>query len=162
MRDRVYYFEVVRDIPYSLWHDRPDYNCVVKNDVLVTLLDSQGLTTRKRLCKFRWDDLPLPDSVVSYPHAAPSYHEFVEVYIPEEDDYVTVDPSWDAMLSPTFPVNEWDGQSDTDIAVNPIEVYSIDESQKIRESVSKMEDSNNNYDKFYYELNDYLDSLRQK
>lgn len=165
MNTRVYYFEIVRDIPYSIWHDKPDYNCVVKNDILANLLESNNLETRRRICKFKWDDLNIPESVLNNSHPSSSYHEFVEVKIPEKDEYITVDPSWDSLLSPEFDINTWDGKSDTDIAVKPIKIYSVEESKEIRDSVSKIEEAEENQDDhedFYYSLNIYLNSIREK
>ncbi len=158
MNQRIYYFEVVRDIPYSLWNNKPDYNCVVKNDILMNLFENMGLECRRRVCIFHWEDLPIPDYVLKHPHSDPSYHEFLEVNI--DDSFIRVDPSWDALLAPKFPVNRWDGESNMDIAVDPIEILPVEDSQRVRDKISENEYTDTN-DKFYFELNRYLNKVRR-
>ncbi len=162
MNENVYYFELVRDIPYSIWHDRPDYNCVVKNDILINLFNSNDLNARRRICEFKWDDLNIPESVLSNSHPKKSYHEFIEVEIPEKNEYVTVDATWDSLLAPKFDYNKWDGKTGTDIAVKPLKIYSVEESQEIRESVSEIESTADNHECFYYSLNIYFNSIREQ
>lgn len=124
-------FKIVRDIPYYISTGKEqDYSCATKPLILKTLLESLGLKLRRIICEFRWEKLNLPKELLELPHDEVDTHEYLEVYVPEKEKWVKVDPNWDSWQR-FFPVAEWDGISDTIIAVTPEKTYSPEDSMKI-------------------------------
>jgi len=79
-----------------------------------------------------------------------------------DGEWVTVDAAWDIGLKNIFHVNEWDGKSDTEIAVKVLEIFSPEKSAEIM-------DGENNDDLlsdlkinggFYKVFNEWLDKNR--
>jgi len=133
LKERVRLFRIVRDIPYyiSLEDSMQDYSCVIKPFLLDRLLSTLGVKSKHILCTFRWGDLSLPRSVLEHAHDPEDTHEFLAVFVPERAEWVTVDPNWDSSVGHIFRVAEWDGLSDTCLAVTPIKTFSAEESAKI-------------------------------
>lgn len=156
---RVEYFTLVRDIPYTLWGNQNDTNCAIKNEVLASYLDELGLEYEKKLCKFNWNDLDIPNEIFEDIEDTESYHEFLKVHLPNINKKVIVDPTWDEGLDPRFPVNYWDGRSNTKIAVEPCVIYDAEESRAIKNEIIG-EGSTGDYQEFYSSLNTYLNSVR--
>lgn len=129
--DAVDYFTFVRDTPFRmpLSVGDPDYSCAGKHVVLRTLLSSLGLKVRYALCRFSWNSLDMPESLKEIPHEDVT-HVYLEVYYKEQTRWMSVDATWDKGLAPKLPVSEWDGRSDTIIAVKPIESLKPIESQE--------------------------------
>jgi len=120
--DAVNYFTYVRDIPFRmpLSVGEPKYNCWGKHVVLRTLLSSLGFKVRYALCRFSWNSLDIPESLKQIPHEDVT-HIYLEVYTKQQARWMTVDATWDKGLASKLPVSEWDGRSDTVIAVKPTE-----------------------------------------
>jgi hypothetical protein len=120
--DGVGYFTFVRDIPFRmpLSVGDPYYTCDSKHVILKTLLSSLGLKVRYALCRFSWNSLDMPESLKQIPHEDVT-HVYLEVYNKEQATWMTVDATCDKGLASKLPVSEWDGRSDTIIAVKPIE-----------------------------------------
>jgi hypothetical protein len=129
--DAVSYFTFVRDIPFRmpLSVGDPDHTCLRKHIILKTLLSSLGLKARYALCRFSWNSLNIPESLKQIPHEDVT-HVYLEVYNKEQTRWMTVDATWDKGLASKLPVSEWDGRSDTIIAVKPIESLKPIESQE--------------------------------
>ena len=121
--DSISYFKFVRDIPFRLplSADEPAPYCVDKHVVLKTLLSSLGFKVRYGLCRWLWSSLDLPESLKEIPHEDRSMHVYLEVYNTEQARWMTVDATWDKGLASKLPVSEWDGRSDTMLAVKPVE-----------------------------------------
>lgn len=120
---RVDAFQEVRDLPYFIaTRGEQDCCCSTKAYLLEKKLQTLGLTTRHKLCWFKWEKLSLPPEVLQIAHEDLPSHQFLEVLIPETGKWATVDPTWDYQLAAVLPINEWDGISDTSCAV-PVEKF---------------------------------------
>ena len=123
-------FKSVRDIPYYIAvANEPDFCCCTKADMLLQRFKELGVKARPVLTRFRWEDLGLPAEILRLPHVELEHHRHVEVYIPAVRRFVQVDPTWDAPLKHVLPVAEWDGRSDTRIAVPVISRYPVEEGE---------------------------------
>jgi hypothetical protein len=170
--DVVSYFTFVRDIPFRLplSVDDPDHTCVRKHIVLKTLLSSLGFKVRYAPCRFSWNSLNIPESLKQIPHEDVT-HVYLEVYNKEQARWMTVDATWDKGLASKLPVSEWDGRSDTTIAVKPIESLKPIESQEefdklfdgpgLQQWLSLPSDSPLKVNcKFFEALNKWVESIR--
>lgn len=156
-------FETTHDIPYSipLTISESDNSCVGKNQQLLEALRKFDYQVRWRVCTFKWSDLGLPTKVLSIPHNDEATHAYLEVFI--NNEWKTVDTSWDSKLKNVLPVTKWDGMSSTQIAVTPLEIYSPEKSTNIMNNLNEEE-----FDKeikvngeFYKELNKWLEEVRK-
>ena len=164
--ERIRLFKMVRDIPYFIAINEGDqgYECVTKPEILSRLLRGIGLKTRDIVCYFIWEDLVLPKQLLKLPHEDPETHGYIEVWIPETEKWVKVDPNWDSKIKhPKIPIPEWDGLNDTKLAVTPTKTLSPEESaafnaQDIGEEREKYMERNK---EFFKELNKWLGSIRK-
>lgn len=121
LKDRIAAFNEVRDMPYFIaTRGEQDCCCSTKAYFLEKKLRILGLECRHALCWFKWEKLGLSAAVLSISHEALPCHQFLEVLIPESNEWVIVDPTWDKELKGALPINNWDGLTGTDCAV-PIE-----------------------------------------
>jgi hypothetical protein len=171
--DAISYFAFVRDIPFRmpLSLGDPDYSCAGKHVILRTLLSSLGLKVRYALCRFSWNSLDISESLKQIPHEDVN-HVYLEVYDEEHARWMSVDATWDKGLSSKLPVSEWDGRSDTMIAVKPIENLKPIETQEefdewldsppsMDEWLSLPLDSPSKVNgRFYEALNGWVESIR--
>jgi hypothetical protein len=162
--DSIGYFTFVRDIPFRLplsVHE-PDHSCIGKHVVLKTLLSSLGFRVRYALRLWLWSSLDIPESLKEIPHIDRAAHVYLEVYNKEQARWITVDATWDKDLAPKLPVSEWDGRSDTIIAVKPIEILKPielqDEFDKVIEA--KWAEIIKANGKFFEALNKWVESIR--
>lgn len=125
---RIRYFEFIKNIPYKigLYSDSADYCCASKSVILSKLLEGMGLQTRQIICTFDWMETPLPASILSLPHDKSDVtHQFMQVFIPETQQWVDCDCTWDDDLSKGgFDIAQWDGVNSTVLAVKPHEIFS--------------------------------------
>jgi hypothetical protein len=156
--DAVGYFTFVRDVPlrFALSADEPDCSCVGKHVVLKTLLSSLGFKVRYGLCRFLWSSLDMPESLKQIPHEDRTVHVYLEVYNKKQARWMTVDATWDKGLASKLPVSEWDGRSDTTLAVKPTESLKTIESQEEFDKIF----ADNHDGKFAEALNKWLESVR--
>jgi len=128
------YFYFVRDIPYKIPTSikEPDYCCSGKHEILFDLLKFLNLQARYRVCIFLWSSLNLPLELKKIPHKNDCTHTYLEIKI--KDKWKILDATWDIGLKKVFQINEWDGKSDTKIAVEPIKIFSATKSKKIVEN----------------------------
>jgi len=158
-------FEKVRDIPYRipLFPEEPDECCTGKAEMLFKVFKKGGYEARYRLCTFRWNSLNLPKEIQKVPHDDNSSHTYLEIKIDEQ--WKVIDATWDSKLKDIFNANEWDGKSDTEIAVNCIECLSPEESLEYIKHILTPEaiifDLKVNR-KFYKAFNEWLEMKRAK
>jgi arylamine N-acetyltransferase len=158
-------FEKIRDIPYRipLSLEEPDECCSGKADMLFKILKKSGYDVRYRICTFRWSDLDLPKEIQNISHDDESSHAYLEVNI--NGKWKIVDATWDKKLKGIFNINEWDGKSDTEIAVPVRECLSPEKSTKYIKHTSTPEaiaaDLKVNRE-FYQAFNKWLNTKRSK
>ena len=163
LADPIFYFKFVRDIPFKLplSADEPAYSCSFKHVVLGTLLASLGLKVRFGLCRFLFNDLNLPESLKKIPHIDNTPHFYLEVYNMEQARWMIVDATWDKGLDSKLPISEWDGRSDTILAVKPIEILKPIETpaefDQLRPQLAQQIKING---KFYEAFNKWVKSIR--
>lgn len=162
------YFRLVRDIPYKIAvnPNETDYCCGEKNKMLHQLLEELKMKVRFRECTFLWSQLNIPKKIIKIPHKDKSAHIYLEVYIAKKKKWVIVDATWDSGLSKVFDVNEWDGESGTSIAVNPLTNYPpkksfIDEKKDEKDAKGSIKDLEKNR-RFYIAINKWLESERKR
>ena len=162
-------FNQVRDIPYRipLYLDEPEGehggSCLYKVEVLKKLLEAEGLECRYRIGTFLWSQLNLPEEVMQAEHNDRGEHVWLEGFI--NNNWIILDPSWDIGLVKIFSINSWDGISDTNLAVKPIEILDVNTSADIMNfdnyEEAFLEDLLINGE-FYKSLNIYFDQIRSK
>ena len=164
---RIKHFRIVRDIPYYISiGSEQDYSCATKPYLLDILLRHIGLEVQHILCTFRWDNLGLPSNLCSIPHDSEETHEYLLVMIPETGSWVKVDPTWDSRIQyPNLKASDWDGLSDTAIAVPVQHVWSPEESEKlIREEENMPPTLRDEYlsrnGLFFKAFNEWLSAMR--
>jgi hypothetical protein len=145
----------------ALTPNEPDCSCTGKNRKLKLALEEQGLATRWRVCTFKWSDVGIPHEVASVPHDANCTHAYLEVLIGK--DWKKVDATWEPALGNILPVTEWDGVSDTKIAVPSISTFSPEESAQIiaDETKDAIEKDLKVNGAFYAAFNSWLERARQ-
>jgi len=128
------HFRHVRNIPYSIPinSDDEDRCCNGKTRQLKTLIENEGFEVRYRVCSFRWSSLNIPEHILDLQKDDIASHVYLEVLI--NRNWIKVDPTWDSGLMGIFQISEWDGKSDTALAVDPIEIYSVEKSAEIMSS----------------------------
>lgn len=157
-------FKKVRDIPYRipLSIEERDECCTGKAKMLFDIYKANGLNVRYRLCTFKWSGIDLPEELKNILYDDDSSHTYLEVEI--NDQWKIVDATWDKKLNGLFPVNEWDGKSDTRIAVPCVEILSPERSLSYLDHISIPEaiisDLKINGD-FYKAFNEWLEKYRE-
>lgn len=168
IEERIRLFKIVRDIPYYISiGDEQDYSCATKPFILDILFKSLGLEVKHILCTFKWEKQDLPKELLEISHDPTETHEYLLVLIPEKNRWVKVDPTWDSRIQlPAFPIAEWDGLSDTPIAVQVERTWSPEESKKlIAEEENMSNEERAEYLKrngeFFSAFNKWLESQRK-
>jgi hypothetical protein len=155
-------FKTVRDVPYRIPVSlgEKDVCCSGKHKILKDLFIEQGFEVRYRVCSFLWSSIDLPSEVSNIPHDDLSSHVWLDVLV--DGKWVIVDATWDIGIRNIFQVNEWDGKSNTEPAVKPIEVFSPQKSADIMNNESN-EDILNDLKvngEFYKAFNVWLEEQR--
>jgi len=157
-------FKAIRDVPFKIPLERneEDNCCNGKVRRLKYILDENGYESRYVICEFKWSDLSIPKELLSIPHVDLSTHLYLEIKI--DGNWIKVDPTWDIGLKSIFSISEWDGKTDTKLAVIPTEIYDFDQSSAIME-----DETDDNFEKelkdnknFFRALNEWLESERKK
>lgn len=161
MNELLAVFNSIRDIPYRipLSPDEPDACCSGKAKALKSWLDEHGYESRYRVVDFRWSDMPLPPEVAGVPHADDSTHVYLEALL--DGVWRDLDPTWDAGLAGTLPVAEWDGRTDTPVAVPIRSLRSHEESARIMSGGWDGDDILANGE-FYRAFDDWLVRVRSE
>lgn len=164
MNDAIEAFKLIRDVPYRIplfWGDKDDC-CSGKSTRLLSTLKKLGYKARYRVCVFHWSDLDLPKKLQAVPHDNDCTHSYLEVKI--AGDWKIVDPTWDIGIKKKFHVNEWDGKSNTEIAVNPTKIFTPENSLRIMQNQDERvisQDLKVNGE-FYKAFNEWLETIRAK
>jgi hypothetical protein len=133
-------FEKVRDIPYGSTGARdPEIivqnnlgSCSGKHVLLNNFFQLLGCGSKVVTCSHYFNDAlppendyPKPLQEILQKHQVIDFHHFIK--LKKGDNWLNVDATWDTPLKKYgFPVNlEWDGNSNTTIAVHPINFYPI-------------------------------------
>jgi hypothetical protein len=159
--DAITAFNTERDIPYRipLTPQEHDACCSGKATRLKAALEKLGYTVRYRVCDFVWSEVGLPDELFDIPREDHCTHTYLEVLI--EEHWIVVDPTWDNKQT-RFPVNEWDGKTDTKVAVRSISIYGPERSAEILletdEAAIKADLATNK--EFYAAFNEWLEESR--
>lgn len=167
LNERVRLFRMARDIPFRtpLSLEEQGYACVAKPEILDRMLQALGLKCRHRITKFRWEDHGLPEKILKHAHEDPETHQYLEVKLPETGEWVEVDPTWDSRIQhEKFPKLEWNGETGTGLAVQPIERLSVKESEEFIEQDSTEEARKEYFDRnreFFRTLNKWLEETRR-
>lgn len=155
-------FNSIRDIPYRIplkW-DEQDNCCSGKHEKLFNLLTENGYEVRYRVCVFLWSSLNLPQELKKITHEDDCTHTYLEIKI--DGNWKTLDATWDNSLSGFFHINQWDGKSNTEIALKPIKIFTPKKSLEIvnnqNEEVIKKDLQING--EFYKAFNDWLEQKR--
>lgn len=157
-------FKTVRDIPYRFAVDPNEENnsCTGKHEKLFRLLTKNGHEVRYRLCRFVWSSIRLPEEILEIPHNDNCNHVYIEVLI--NNQWIILDVTWDKELKDVFQVNEWDGTANTKIAVDYSEVYSPEESLRIKKSNESIESIKKDIEingEFFKAFNKWLEEKRE-
>jgi hypothetical protein len=180
---RIAVFEHIRDIPYAIVPELRDPHagppglltmnkgsCVPKHFLLALMFEKLGLKIKYATYLFKWDDprIKYPDELRKLVRRMPvTGHLACKALI--NGKWVLVDATWDLPLKKMgFPVNErWDGVSDTQNAVIPIEEIvhenldeRVDHSAKQRRSYT--DEEIRVYEELTGKLNTWLASVREK
>lgn len=157
-RQLVTIFNQIRDIPYKIPTsiDEVDCCCSGKHVVLKKEFEKLGYECKYRVCSFKWSELNLPSELYEVPHQDDSTHVYLEIKI--NGEWKNIDATWDNGITKILPVNKWDGESDTRIAVPVIEFFSDEESDKIMtsEDAEVVEKDLKTNGEFYNAFNSWL------
>lgn len=161
---KIKYFYFVRDIPYKISTSlkEPDYSCSGKHEILFKLLKSLGLKVRYRICEFLWSSLNLPLKLQKTINEDKCTHTYLEINI--KGKWKILDATWDIGLKKIFHINEWNGKSNTKIAVKPIKIFSPEKSKKMVGSETEelvRQDLKINRE-IYKGFNNWLENIRKK
>ena|SRR3989338_3411101 len=155
-------FTQTRDIPYRipLSSKEEDTCCSGKCIRMFKALKEDKFDLRYRVCSFSWGSLHLPTEILAVPHEDMSTHVYLEVKI--NNIWINVDPTWDIGLRNILPVNDWDGTSNTQIAVPQIELFDLEKSARIMAETDSqiIEDDLAKNGQFYRALNGYFEKIR--
>ena len=140
--ERVKAFLDVRDKPFCFNFDdrRQDGSSYTKAMNFCANMNNGGLRSRVVCCFFDWTQQEIFPSALTAKMSAPrSCHFFTQVFIPETQAYAYVDVTWDKGLSKAgFRVAMWDGLHSTPLAVDRPVILSVDRSEEIVATLSKL------------------------
>jgi hypothetical protein len=156
-------FHRVRDIPYRipLTPDAPDHCCSGKTVELMKAFKGAGVDVRQIICLFKWSSLDLPSDLLAVKHDDATSHTYFEALI--DGKWVIIDPTWDPRISSVFHVNEWDGRTDTQVAVPATETLSPEKSLEYLDRYNAPQavvDDMAANGEFYKAFNEYLEKVR--
>ena len=89
-------------------------------------------------------------------------HTYLE--IKTNNRWEVLDVTWDVGLARVFHINDWDGKSNTEIAVKPIKIFSPQKSEEILKNFEKKENIIKDLKmngKFYEAFNNWLEEIRR-
>ncbi len=174
-------FAGVRDIPYRIIAhirnaaDGPAAllqhgggSCTPKHFLLGRLFERLGIAVRYVTVPFSWDDprANYPAGLRVFSRKLPTeYHLALHASLDER--WTLVDATWDTGLADSgFPINaQWDGRSDTQLAVTPLDAIEHRDAAERDALVAERrgrwtKEEDERMTRFYAELNEWLASLR--
>ena len=183
LEQRVNVFNHVRDIPYRIVPDLGDPSegprkliefgcgsCTPKHFLLGHMFVLLDLQIKYVSFPYSWNQFQLdyPDDLRMLSENLPiEYHLGCKALI--EDKWIYVDATWDLPLKKAgFPINEsWDGLSDTQIAIDPIDQIEHGSAEERAEYVKDQkadwtEEDRKRSGVFYERFNAWLAELRKK
>lgn len=119
-------FERVQNIPFGFSKDKAV--CSEKHFFLAKEFKRLGIPVKFLLVKFSWKDLPISKEVEQAVDKQKNpFHWHVALKIKPRNKWIHLDATWDLGLKESgLPVVEqWDGKSDTKLAVKPIRIIEI-------------------------------------
>ncbi|MDD5084938.1 MAG: transglutaminase domain-containing protein [Candidatus Omnitrophica bacterium] len=178
---RIAVFEHVRDIPYLIVprlkdpHKGPSGillegkgSCTPKHFLLALMFKKLDIPVKFATYIFSWNDpdITYPPGLRKLAKVLPlEYHLACKAFI--NNKWIIIDTTWDPPLKRVgFPVNEtWDGESDTLLAVKPMEEVVHDDVfgrvQFVKEKKSfYTQEEEQMHGEFIRELNQWLEKLR--
>lgn len=114
--ERINVFNAIRDIPYRVDAAGRNATCSAKNKMLGQLLSRLGMTCVMQRGICRWDQLPFPEELIKLAPGELFNHVFLKVLVPETNEWIAVDATWDSGLKHVLPVAKWDGLHSTQLA----------------------------------------------
>jgi hypothetical protein len=159
IKERIDFFNFIKNIPYQigLTRSEPMYTCATKASMLEKLLNNLNIQCRQMLCSFDWNETPLPADILALLNNGNAIHQYLQVLIPESGAWVNIDPTWDDGLAELgFPIANWDGLHNTQLAVKPHEIFSSEKAQALFSSftdANRVDQHFEKYKKFYNAIN---------
>lgn len=159
--ERADLFKSIRDMHFCIMGKKAAY-CFSKNKQLKNNLESIGIKSRMMQGWFKWSELNIPEKIKFLIVTDRQKHVFLEVYIPEKNKWVYVDPTWDIHLKSIFPIAQWDGINETILMTKLIKISEYKKSNILHKIINKVKRKLNfkNNDNFYRILDDWMDEVR--
>ncbi|MFA6184723.1 MAG: hypothetical protein WCT51_04830 [Candidatus Shapirobacteria bacterium] len=155
-------FNQIRDLPYKIpiTSKEEDFCCSGKTISLKNILEKKGYRVRYRVCSFSWNSIDLPSEVLKISHENLSTHVYLEILI--DNKWIIMDATWDPKLKKFFHINDWNNKDNNQIAVEPIETFTIEKSLDIMEKTDEKEivDDLKINGEFYQAFNNWLEEVR--
>lgn len=150
----------VQKIPYSipLTNKEPNHACVGKHLLLKEEIDNLEIQTRFREGTFRWEDLPIPSQLLKHAHPNPDYHVWLEVSL--NNEWKTIDATWDPGLTEILPVNMWSNADNMNVAFPILSLTPLEEVEVTKDPPADYEDHIKPYIDFFKGINNWLGDVR--
>ncbi|EKE19405.1 MAG: hypothetical protein ACD_9C00029G0005 [uncultured bacterium] len=161
--ERIELFDSIRDVPFCLMGKNAFY-CFSKNNLLRKKLAIGGIESVLMQGWFKWSELAIPQEAKKLIRKDKQKHVFLKVFIPEKNEWVYIDPTWDKALENVFPIAEWNGVDETVLMTKLSKISEYEKRNILARIISKMErrfypEGNN---KFYHWLDKWMDEKRTK
>ena len=159
--ERIDLFKSIRDVPFCITGKKVAH-CFSKNKQLKNSLESIGIKSKMMQGWFKWSELNIPEEIKFLIATDRQKHVFLEVYIPEKNKCVYVDPTWDIHLKSIFPIAQWDGINETILMTKLTRISKYKKASIRRKIINKVKRKLNfkNNDNFYHVLDVWMDEIR--
>lgn len=159
--ERIKLFNLIRDVPFCIMGKRAAY-CFSKSRQLRDSLELIGIKSRMMQGWFKWSELNIPEKIKSLIVVNKQKHVFLEVYIPEKNKWVYVDPTWDIDLMKVFSVAQWDGINETILMTRLNKISEYKKASILHRIINKFKrkTSFKNNNDFYYALDKWMEEVR--
>lgn len=154
-------YNKVQEIPFYCLEDRDTDlllqknkgSCSEKHLFLGSEFEKLGILVKYILIKFDWNDLPIPKEIIKKKDSSIGLHLALKIKI--KNKWIYVDATWDPKLEKIgFPVTKnWNGETDTKLAVRPKEIIELNKKPAKRVKVSENKE-------FFKLLNKWLGEQR--
>lgn len=159
--ERINLFNSIRDVPFCIMGKKAAY-CFSKNKQLKNSLESIGIKSKMMQGWFKWSELNIPEKIKSLIVTDRQKHVFLEVYIPEKNKWVYIDPTWDIHLKSFFPIAQWDGINETILMTKLTGISEYKKTSILYRVVNKVKRKLNfkNNNDFYHALDGCMNEIR--